>query len=134
MPHSFNARGYSMRGVFNQIIARFIERPTVEPHHSGFERASRLGILASGDHVAAADVDFVFERQRYGQRRVRDFKIAVERHDTADMRAPARWQREHFVSRSNNAGCDFTGIATEILIRPHHTLDGHAEWSFDGPV
>jgi hypothetical protein len=55
-------RRHRAGGVFQEIDASRVERPFVHPHDIRPEAVTDLD-LANGDHVAAADIDFVRKGQ-----------------------------------------------------------------------
>src|SRR3954467_15296955 len=117
--------------MLQQIEALWIQRPFVHPDEIRVEAGANLGGTAR-EHVAAADVDLVVERQRHRHRRERLVEIPIPRDDAVDAaRAVCRPYRDQ-VTDTDHAGSDLTGIATEIIRRTNHQLDGEPEWTRRG--
>ena len=92
------------------------------------KRGSRRGHISGPDqHVAAADVDFIFQRQRDRQRRKRFFQFAVEGHDRLDAAGLARRQGHHFVALADDARGDRAAEAAEVEVRPVDVLHRKAK-------
>ena len=70
------------------------------------------------DHVAAADVDFVVERERDRLRRERFVQLAVERDDRLHAARLPRRQRHDLVALADDARGDRAAEAAEVEIRP----------------
>jgi len=85
----FDARRNHLRGVLDQIVPGGVERLRIEPDHGGFDGAGGHRLGTAADHVAAADVDLVSQRQSHRHGSVRYFKIALPSHNALDARAAA---------------------------------------------
>jgi len=59
MLHFFDARRNRLRRVLDQVVVRRVESMPVEPHHGRLERLRYLRLITGGDHVPAADIDFI---------------------------------------------------------------------------
>src|SRR5450631_251333 len=83
--------------------------------------------ISTDDDVAAADVEFVSERNDHGEGSDCLLQISVESGDGLHRAPAARRQRNHGVARSNRTRSDLTGEAAEMLMRTDDTLNGHPE-------
>ena len=117
-----------LRGVFQHIRARRIERLLVEPNHTRIKLPRHLGnSLGRGDHVAAADVQLVFERKRDRHGRNGFLQRAIESFDAPHARPSSRGKRQNRVARPDDSGCHLTRVAAESLVRPHYPLHWKTE-------
>ena len=91
-----------LAGVLEQVGGAGTQRLGMHPDDGGFEAGGLAGWRGDGgDHVAAAEIDFVFEREDDGLRRMGAGEIAVEGGDGADAGAAAAGQRDDFVAGMN---------------------------------
>src|SRR5579883_502680 len=74
------------------------------------------------DKVAAADVNFVFERDGDGLRCKSGVEVAVEGMDALDAACASGRQSDDSVARCYRSGSDLTGEAAEILIGANDAL------------
>ena len=112
-----------MRGVLDEIAAAGFERLRVHPHDARTETPGHMRRGERGhDHVAAADIDLVFETNRDRLRRVRRCQIAIVSDDALDARMAPRRQRQHQVALAEHARSQLPRIAAEIQIGPQHIL------------
>ena len=99
--------------------------------HPDYGRFEMPGLVRSignrRDHLPAADVDFIFQRQNDRLGRMRLNQIALPGVDRTNARAPPRRKRNYFVTGPHPACCDLACKATEVLVRPKHALHRKAK-------
>ena len=84
----------------------------------------RIGVY---EHLAAREVDFVFERERHGLRGERFFEVAVVGDDAGDVRRAARGERDDRIAAAHDAGCDLAAVPAEVGIGTQHVLHREPE-------
>ena len=78
-------------------------------------------------HVAAADVDLVFQSQGDGLRRDGLFHLALESVNGPDAAGLARGEGHDLVAGTDDAGGHAAAVAAEVGVRAVHVLDGEPE-------
>ncbi len=112
----------------HEIRAAAEERLVRHPHDRRLELVADLRRrVGSGEHVAAADVDLVRERQRHRLPGDGALEVALERDDARDGRLLAAREHDDAVARPDRAAGDRAGEAAEVGARPVHPLHGQAE-------
>src|SRR5579864_1793495 len=128
MPDGFHFRGDRLSRVLEQVSLRRIERLLTHPHHVRFELPRHLrGSLKRRDHVSAADVQLVFQRQRHRHRRDGFLEPAIERFDTLYTRPLSGWKGQNRISGMYRARNNLPRVAAKGLIRTHYALDWKTE-------
>ncbi len=79
-------------------------------------------------HIAAADIDFIFQAKRDRHRRESATKLSVVGHDRFHAAGAATRQHRDRVARFHDPGSNLAGIATEVQVRPHYILHGKTEF------
>src|SRR5215471_7843022 len=79
--------------------------------------------LLATNPVAAADIQFVFENQRYGHRRERFLEIAIECQDALHTAPLAGRLNRHILTCANSAAVDAAGVPAKVEIRTDHVLN-----------
>ena len=74
------------------------------------------------EHVAAARIDLILERERDRLRGERLVQFAVECHDRLHAALLPRGERHHFITPSDDARCDRAGKAAEVQVGTQHQL------------
>ena len=111
-----NARRQRLGGVFQQVGPVGHGRLFVHPHQRGGEPAGGLRRVSGRyQHVAAADVQLLFQADgdRHGCERL--FQLALARHDGTHARLPSGRQHRHGVAAADHAGSELSRQAAEIL-------------------
>ena len=129
MADAADLAGHRLRGVFQEIgpvgATGFVEHPD----ELGGEAAGDVGdVVRVHQHVAAAQVDFVFEDD--GDRHGREgfLQGPVEGGQFLDAGDAARGERHDFVAGLQDAGGELAGEAAEIEVGPDDVLDGETEF------
>ena len=84
-------------------------------------------VVGPRDHVAAADVDLVGQRERHRLPGDGELEIAVVGHDPRDLAGLAGRQGDDLVARRDRAPGDRPRKPAEIEVRAVHPLDGQPE-------
>ena len=79
-------------------------------------------------HIAAADIDFIFQAKRDRHRRESATKFSVVGHNRLHAAGAATRQHHDRVARFHHPGSNLAGIAAKVQVRPHHILHGKAEF------
>ena len=79
-------------------------------------------------HVAARQIDFVFQDNGDCLMRARAFERTVGGSDLAHLARLARRQRQHGIAHGNLAARDGARVTAEIRVGPAHELDGEAQF------
>ena len=97
----------------------------MHPDNCGFDATGFAGRSGDGgDHVAAAEVDFVFEGEHNGLGRAGAGEVAIKGGDGSDAGATAAGEGKNFVAGTDGAGGDLAGKAAEILVGAEDALNG----------
>jgi len=73
-------------GVLEQIAAVQLQRAPVHPNQGRVDMARDAGSrMGRGDEVAATDVEFAIEHQRYRKRSMRFRQVAIEGDDARNL-------------------------------------------------
>ena len=121
-------RADRLRRVLDEIRLFRVERPLVHPHHVCVESPGHSGqVVGLHQHVAATDVDLVFEANRHRLTGERLVELAVIRVDRLDLRALARRQGYDLVALGDHARGDLSREAAVVEVRPDYVLDRVAE-------
>src|SRR5262249_54551230 len=104
-------------------------RLLAHPHHMcGKLVRDRRARVICRDHITAADIDFLVEREGNGHAGLRLVEISLEGDDTGDLNRSANWQHRQPVAWTYRAREDRAGIAAEVCIRTVDPLHRHPEW------
>ena len=128
VPESADRSRSHRRAMFEPIGLSRDHRIFVHPDHDRLERVTDFGqVSRPNDHVASADVDFIFECQ--GDRLWREslFEFPIHRHDAADAGSFARGKHHHFFAFADDARRDGPAVASEIEVRAVDELNGKSE-------
>ena len=121
-------RGGDLRADPHQVVAPAVHRVVGHPHDRRLELVGDAGRgLGGRDHVAAAGVDLVGERERHGLAGDRGVEVAVVGHDPLDPAAAVARQHADLVAGAHGAAGDRAGEAAEVRARAAHPLHGHPE-------
>ncbi len=112
--------------VLQQVHAPGIERTLVHPDDVGAEPLADFD-FADRQQVAAADVDFVLERQRHRLPGARHLQIAVPGDDPLDPRRSSARPGRHQIARPDRPRQNLAGVAAKLVGRPEHELHRHPE-------
>ena len=67
-----------LRGVFEQVPVADLKLPFVHPHQARIQAAHDMRLMRRRhQHIAAADIDFIFEAERDGHRREGATELAI---------------------------------------------------------
>ena len=113
--------------IFSSTAARAASAPRPSRRRSPRTGRRRRQVVRAREHVAAADVDLVGERQRDRLAGDRVLEIAVHRDDARDGAFAARGQHADLVPCSHHAARDRAGEAAEIEVRAVDPLHRQAE-------
>ena len=114
--------------MLDVILLAGHERFVGHPDDRGIERIGhRRHIVGPDEHVAAADVDFVFERERDRHRREGFVDFAVVGDDRLHAARLARGERHHRLALADAARGNRAAEAAEVEVRAVHELHGIAE-------
>ena len=100
------------------------QRRLAHPDEVRIEGArQRRTMIRVHQHVAARQVDFVFEDNRDGLMRAGLFERAIGGGDLAHLARLARRQRQHGIADGNLAARDGARVAAEVRVGAAHELD-----------
>ena len=116
------------RRVLEPIALTDFRRLFVQPHERGFDGVCFLRrVVARGDDIAAAQIDFVRERQGDGFAGFCLVEIAIERDDARDCGFTAGRPNHDGIARPHGSRRNRSGIAAKFLIRTHDALHRKAK-------
>ncbi len=97
------------------------------PHQHGIEAVGdQRAIVGMHQHVAAGNVDLVFQGQGDGLAGTGLLQFALEGDDGFHLAALARRQCHHFVALAHHAAGQGAGETAEVQVRPVHVLHREA--------
>ena len=115
--------GRQLARLLEEILFPRHERLLAHPDDRGLELVIDLRHVAGPhEHVAAAGIDLVFERERHRLRGKRLLELAVEGHDALHAALLPRGERQNLVPPADDARRDRAGKPAEIQVRPQHEL------------
>src|SRR5579872_6591618 len=130
MANLADARANGARGVLEQVNLMRIERFRVHPNEHGLKlSADGWSPIIGDEHVAAAQIDFVLERDGDGIAGARRVELVFKRDDRLHTSFYARRQGHDARSGMQLAGGKLTGKAAEAGIGTNHILHREAEWT-----
>ena len=122
-------RADRLRCMFEQISVADLKLPLVHPHQTRIQAAHHMRLMRRrNQHIAAADIDFVFQAKRDGHRRESATKLSLVGHDRLHTAGAAARQNCDWVTRFDDPGSNLAGIAAEVQVRPHNILHGKTEF------
>ena len=111
-----------------QVLVSRTERLVGHPDHHCVEvPIDARQVLGPHEHVAAAHVNLVAERQGHGHRRERLGPLALPGHHSANAAAGSGRQRHDLVAGPDDAGGNRSCKPAEIQVRSVDVLDGETE-------
>ena len=84
-------------------------------------------VFARSNHVAAAQIDFLGERQRDGFAGFGMIQVAVERDNACDGSFAAGGPNDHWIAGPYASGNNRSGIAPKFVTRADYALNREAE-------
>ncbi len=110
-------------GVLRQIRLAHGERLLMHPHHLRAELLHRMRqLIRPHQHVAAAQINLVFQLHRNRHRIHRRLQVAVKRHNRLHPRLLPRRQRDHSIALMQHTARNLSAKSAKISIRPQHQL------------